>query len=674
MFMNYALFMKKIFFSLLLFLAAIAAHATVLTTENREVNLIDSAQFMEDPSGVLRIDDVRNMDDRFASWTRGGTELNFGFTDSAYWIRVPLQRAANAPKDWLLVTKNAKLYELDFYLSDAPAILTGSSRAFATRPYFDRFFVLPLDVQPQPQFAYLRVTSRYALTVPLAVWQPDAYRQEQQQFQSLQFIYYGGLIVLAMYGLVIFLALRDQRFLTYCAYIVTIWLGMFASNGYGRQLVWPDALDFDEVAQSVFFNLAAFFAVRFARNLLLRATDRSWLKWCLQWSEFIFLLTSLLALLAIAYPELLRPANQLLLINSVLMGLWVTVASVRAYLQKRPGIRFFLAGWFMLWLGVSVAALRAFGWLPSTGLTSYAVQISTTMEVLLMALALGDLLRLEHEAHRHTQAQALAANRAMLEMTQASEDKLKHAVQERTEQLEASLLLEKSLREQYVRFGSMISHEFRTPLSIIQSQASLMRKEHEHAIDQVTKRLGAISSASQRLTVMFDKWLQSDAMTQTLEALDPKQLELQPWLNAVIKTSTHLLLNHTVKLHLHPEVNTVLVDEYHLGVALTNLIDNAAKYSSTGTSITVGTRLKAGYVGIAVTDLGPGIPQDVQEKVFAEFFRLSPESGVRGVGLGLSIVQRIAHAHGGHVALSSTAGHGSTFCIWLPTPQTEEPL
>jgi len=449
---------------------------------------------------------------------------------------------------------------------------------------------------------------------------------------------------------------------------------MFASNGYGRQLIWPDALEFDEVSQSAFFNLAAFFAVLFARKLLLVDTDRSWLKRCMQGSEFIFLLTSVLALLAIAFHELLPPANQLLLINSVVMGLLVTVASVRAYLQKRPGVRFFLSGWLVLWLGVSVAALRAFGWLPSNGLTSYAVQISTTLEVLLMALALGDLLRLEHDAYRQTQAQALAANRAILQMTLASEDTLKHAVQERTEQLEASLLLEKSLREQYVRFGSMISHEFRTPLSIIQSQASLMRKEHEHDIDQVTKRLGAISSASQRLTVMFDKWLQSDAITQTLEMLEPKQLELKPWLHAVIKTSTHLLLNHSVKLHFHPEVDTVLVDEYHLGVALTNLIDNAAKYSPTETTITVGTRLKAGYVGIAVTDLGPGIPQEVQEKVFAEFFRVSPESSVRGMGLGLSIVQRIAHAHGGHVVLSSTPSHGSTFCIWLPTRLAEEPL
>jgi signal transduction histidine kinase len=321
----------------------------------------------------------------------------------------------------------------------------------------------------------------------------------------------------------------------------------------------------------------------------------------------------------------------------------------------------------VLWLGVSIATLRAFGWIPSNGFTSYAVQLSTVVEMALMALALADLLRIEHEAHGATQAQALEANRALLEMTQASEDKLKRAVESRTEQLEASLEMETGLRDQYVRFGSMISHEFRTPLSVIQSQTSLMRKEHERGIDQVTKRLGAISSATQRLIVMFDKWLHSGAINQTLEVLEPKPLDLQPWLGTVIRTSSHLSLNHCVTLQLHPEVNMVLADEYHLGVALTNLIDNAAKYSPVDTTITIATVLKEDHVGIAVTDLGPGIPLEAQDKVFAEFFRLSPESNVRGVGLGLSIVQRIAKAHGGHVALRSAPGHGTTFSIWLPT-------
>ena len=658
--------MKSFFLVLWLCLHTLMTQAALLTPDSREVNLLASAQFLEDPDGRLRLEDVQGMGERFRPWTGGGTELNFGFTSSTYWVRVPLQRMATAPADWLLEVHYAKLQNLDFFPPEGPPVRTGMARPLSTQPYFDRNFVFPIRVGEDVQYVYLRAHSRYALTVPLTVWMPDHFRQRQQLFQVLQFMYYGGLVVLGMYGLVIFYAVQDRRFLIYAAYIATAGLGIFASNGFGRQLLWPSLAAFDEVSQSIFLSLAAYFAMLFARRMLLPVDDRSTLHRGMQVSGWLFLLTAALDLVHMAVPVLLRPSNQLLMLNSMAMGLLVSLASWRAWKAQRSGVRFFIMGWLVLWLGVTAAAMRAFGVLPSNGFTSYAVQLSTAFEMVLMALALGDLLRLEHRAYMATQAMALESNRQLLELSQASEEKLRKAVLDRTAQLENSLKLEKQLREQYVRFGSMISHEFRTPLNIIQSQASLIRKEREQGIDQLGKRLEAIRSASQRLTTMFDKWLQNDALNETLEVMEFRPLDLQPWLRTLVQTNPHLLLNHGLDLRLSPAVASVVADEYHLGLALTNLLDNAAKYSPENSTITIETCLKPGFAGIAVSDQGPGIPPDVQDKVFAEFFRFAPESHVRGVGLGLSIVKRIAEAHDGHVTLTSAPGHGATFCIWLP--------
>jgi signal transduction histidine kinase len=663
--------MKNCLLAIWLALMTFTAHAAVLTSESTGVNLLHSAQFMEDPSGDLRLDNVRGLSQKFQPWTGGGSEMNFGFTSSAYWIRVPLQRDENAPKDWLLALSHDKFYELDFYPPQGPAILTGSGRPLRTRPYFDRSFVFPLEVATQQEFAYLRVTSKYALTVPLKIWQPSVYQQDQLLFYILQFLYFGGLIILAIYGLIIFSALRDVRFLIYCAYIVTAGFGMFVGNGFGRLLIWPDSPAFDEVTQCAFLGLAAFFAVMFAAKLLLADDDQTWLRRGMQLSELLFLLVIASALLHLVVPHALRPANQLLMINAVAMSFLVGVACFRAYKQRREGIRFFIAGWLILWLGIAVGGLRSFGWVPTNGLTFYAVQISTALETILMAMALADLLRIEHEAYAKTQVQALEANRALLEITQTSEMALKRAVLNRTEQLEASLKLEKNLRAQYARFVSMISHEFRTPLSIIQIQVGLMRKENERGIDQIKRRLDTVGSATQRLAVMFDKWLHSDAINQTLEALQPKHMDIKSWLQEVVRLSAHLLVNHYADLQLQRDASTVFADEYHLGVAVTNLIDNAAKYSPSGTTITIKTLVKEGYIGLEVANEGPGIPLEMQDKIFNEFFRLSPENSIRGVGLGLSIVQRIAKAHGGHVTLASTPGRGAAFTIWLPTVQRE---
>jgi signal transduction histidine kinase len=663
--MNIMQLLKTYFFAILATFWAVGVQAAMLGSETTQVNLLKNVEYLEDPSGLLSQEDVRHMGSQFRAWSGGGDELNFGFTASAYWIRVPLQRMDSAPRAWLLELHYTRINELDFYPPHGEPIHTGSDRPFGTRPYFDQFFVFPLEVSTVPEVFYMRIKSGYALTAPLTIWQPDAYRQQQQRFDLLQFMYYGGLIALAIYGLVIYLSLRDSRFLIYSVYIAVTSMGMFASNGYGRQMFWSQSPAFDEVSQTLFFGLVGHFSVLFARKFFFKLDKRSWLVSSMQLSQCVFLLICLLALLHMVWPVWLATSTQMLMVNAVAMGLLISATSICAYRRKQQGIRFFVLGWGVLWVGACISTFRAFGWLPSNGFTSYALQMSTMMETVLMAMALGELLKLEHEAHIASQKEALLSKQALLEMTQASEDRLMQAIRERTEQLETSLMQEKNLREQYVRFGSIISHEFRTPLSIIQGQVSLMRKEHEHGIDRLFNRMAVIYSATQRLAVMFEKWLRSDAMTQTLEEIDRQPLKLSSWLGTLVSTRQHLFFNHEVALQMNPQADNVLADEYHLDVALSNLIDNAAKYSPDHTTITIETRLKPGFVGIAVTDQGPGIAQEDQDKVFGEFFRLAPESRIRGVGLGLSIVDRIVRAHGGHVELTSTPGSGATFCIWL---------
>jgi two-component system sensor histidine kinase KdpD len=148
--------------------------------------------------------------------------------------------------------------------------------------------------------------------------------------------------------------------------------------------------------------------------------------------------------------------------------------------------------------------------------------------------------------------------------------------------------------------------------------------------------------------------------------MEIKPLALNAWLHGLIEHNHHLLLQAVVQWELDPNITNIQADEYHLGIALTNLLDNAVKYAPAHSTLTVSTRHKPGWVGVAVKDQGPGIPPDMQNPIFGEYYRLEPESHIRGVGLGLSIVQQIARAHGGSVEVNSTPGQGATFCIWIP--------
>ncbi len=243
-------------------------------------------------------------------------------------------------------------------------------------------------------------------------------------------------------------------------------------------------------------------------------------------------------------------------------------------------------------------------------------------------------------------------------------DFLRNRIDEiRRAELEASLESERETRKQYLRFGALISHEFRNALGIIDSQLSVLRKEQERGVPQLERRVGAALGATHRLADLFNTWLQGDRLSQSLLRASPRTLQLAPWLDEVLESHRYLTGDHPVEIDCR--VGTVRADPALLKLALGNLLENACKYSEPATPLRVATCERPGYVGIAVTDRGIGIAAEHQAEVFKEYFRVAPEGPVRGVGLGLSIVQRVARLHDGEVEVASVAGEGSTFCLWL---------
>jgi len=245
-------------------------------------------------------------------------------------------------------------------------------------------------------------------------------------------------------------------------------------------------------------------------------------------------------------------------------------------------------------------------------------------------------------------------------------------VQERTKELQTALAKETQLREQQVRFAAMISHEFRNPLAIVDGQLTLLTKEHERGIDRLEKRASIIEGAVRRLTAMFDRWLESTRLDRSPKDLDRRYLDLVPWLHRQMQTNAFRLSAHKPVLDVrHPQL-LVWADEYLLEIALGNLLDNAAKYSSPGSEIRIETRTRPGWVGIAVIDQGQGIADHHRDSVFKEYLRVAPEGPVRGLGLGLSIAKDIVDGHDGRLELVSRIGQGSDFCCWLPAAKPSD--
>ncbi len=122
---------------------------------------------------------------------------------------------------------------------------------------------------------------------------------------------------------------------------------------------------------------------------------------------------------------------------------------------------------------------------------------------------------------------------------------------------------------------------------------------------------------------------------------------------------------------LPPNLPKVSGDSFRLGQALGEILLNAITFTPAGGRVTVfvETASKSGrtWITIAISDTGPGIPDDEREQVFDRFFRgrITDSGHIAGSGLGLSLANEIVRAHGGHMTVESKVGHGSTFTIWL---------
>jgi two-component system, OmpR family, phosphate regulon sensor histidine kinase PhoR len=222
-------------------------------------------------------------------------------------------------------------------------------------------------------------------------------------------------------------------------------------------------------------------------------------------------------------------------------------------------------------------------------------------------------------------------------------------------------------------FVATVSHELRTPLAAVYGAAMTLRRADIELDDERRDRLLAvIASESDRLAriineVLAASRLESGAFTLTLESCDPKALTEQ----VVDAARTHAPAGVTIELTLTSDLPAVAADPDMMRQVLTNLVENAVKYSPAGGCVHVALEGQEGRVRFAVRDEGLGIPLREQEKIFEKFYRLDPNltRGVGGTGLGLYICRELIRRMGGRIWVASREQEGSTFFFELPLAQ-----
>jgi signal transduction histidine kinase len=225
-------------------------------------------------------------------------------------------------------------------------------------------------------------------------------------------------------------------------------------------------------------------------------------------------------------------------------------------------------------------------------------------------------------------------------------------------------------------FVSTISHEFKSPLTSIRQLAEMLQTGRVPSEERRQEYYDVLLEQSERLTLLTDNVLNLARIEEGRKEYQFETVDIAALVREIVTTVQDRVRHEGffIEVKLEEPLPPVMADRAAITQALTNLMDNAIKYSDKEKKVKVSSFVEGQNLVIEVKDFGVGIKKEEIDKVFERFYRGGDEltRTVKGSGLGLTLVKEIIEAHRGHVRVESEPGRGSTFSIRLPLKGIED--
>ena len=262
-------------------------------------------------------------------------------------------------------------------------------------------------------------------------------------------------------------------------------------------------------------------------------------------------------------------------------------------------------------------------------------------------------------------------NARLFEKTWRAQQELEQKVEERTHELKLALDEVKKISKRKTDFISAVSHELRTPLTSIKGYASILLGEKLGPLpEEVRNRLDKINRHSDELTSLVNDLLDIARIESGKVIMKHELCDLNNIVAGVLDLLSVQLKEKQIGLSVNipDDAKDIFVDAGQIKRVFINTVSNAIKFTPQKGNITITSHKVDKGLQVDVTDTGCGIPEEAQEAIFEEFYRVDNpiNQELKGTGLGLSLVKRIIEAHGGKIWAKSKVGLGSTFSFTLP--------
>ena len=365
------------------------------------------AALLEDPSGDMSVDAVRQAFREGRSQPAPEKSFNLGYSPSVWWVGFYLQESNLEHSPLLLELAFPSLDHVAFFAPDTSTpLVTGDLLPFAQRPLLHRHFVFPLEAAhaAEPQLVLLRLKSVGSLSVPLTLWEPSAFIHASRISYAALAFYFGGLLALLLYNLLLWLRMRERIYLDYVLFSGGLALGLAGFNGLGFEFLWPNQPQLAHLSFPVGFALCTFGVAQFTRSFLSPSLVSPLLDITLKAASLLAVLTAI-TLIFISY----EIGATLLTFATVSTTLLAIGCGVYCLIQGVPSARIYLLAWSIFLLFGVAFSLRNHGLVPTNILSLYGLHLGSMLGLLLLSFALADQLYVERKARQQAEIEARLA-------------------------------------------------------------------------------------------------------------------------------------------------------------------------------------------------------------------------------------------------------------------------
>lgn len=426
---------------LLLSCLAVPVHAALLTlgTEDSGRRLNDRIELLEDRSNGLTIEDILKPEQQ-ALFQPAAGRTTAGQSRNPWWIRLELNRQAEAPADWWLEIDSTILQDLQLYLPDERGnwLMRQSGEQVPFQQASDLqnrriVFQLPrLPASPEaPLVLYLRTLDPSGNAFPLHLWQRDDIERKAAWSNLLLGALYGIIFGLMLYNLFLLITLRDATYAWYLATTASALLMLLMYTGHGLQYLFPNELPPPFISRLTCISVWAACVLIFTQNLL--QTRRQ--------TPFAHRVLSVAIITCLAAAPLdafgLRAESAKLVSFGALLGIFAaTSASLKRVRQGYVPALYYLLGYGLVFLASCIVTLRSAGVMEQSDWSSYAYPASIAAESILFSLALAYRIQTLKQEATHALQLADQERQARLALIEANAAQLQLAVEQRTAELE----------------------------------------------------------------------------------------------------------------------------------------------------------------------------------------------------------------------------------------------